>query len=187
MLQQSLVMQSFPSGITTRVPTIQDGAPIADLVRSTGVLEPNTTYAYVILSHHFATTSAVAECRGKVVGCLLGYRLPARPTCLFVWQIGTAETHRRLGIGRQLLQELQGRPALADVTHVEFTVASTNAPSLALFQSWARDMNADLRAVGQFSSELFSSTENACEAGHEDEELYRIGPLARRHHEYADH
>lgn len=155
--------------VTTRSPSIQDTAEISQLIRSTGFLEPNTTYAYLLLSHHFSATSAVAECGGEIVGCLLGYRLPEQRDCLFVWQVGTLAAHRRRGIGRRLLREIHSRRALQDLKHLEFTIAPTNAPSLSLFESWAREIGTEMTQVGKFSAALFGAS------NHEDEEVFRIG------------
>src|SRR5690606_24057476 len=103
--------------VTTRPPLPGDAAAVAQLVRQTETLEPNSTYAYLLLCTHFAETSVVAESGGALVGCALGYRVPSRPHTLFIWQIGVHPTAQRRGVALRLLDDLMRRPALRDVTH----------------------------------------------------------------------
>jgi L-2,4-diaminobutyric acid acetyltransferase len=162
------------AALRTRAPHSRDATFVAKLVTDAGTLEVNTTYAYVLLCTHFAETCAVAERAGEIIGCALGYRVPARSNTLFVWQIGVQQTARRLGIGRRLLNELVSRPQLADVQFLETTVAPSNAASRSLFERWATEHGTRLRCVGVFESSLFGST---CE--HENEEVLQIGPFRK--------
>uniref|UniRef100_A0A0G4I658 N-acetyltransferase domain-containing protein n=1 Tax=Chromera velia CCMP2878 TaxID=1169474 RepID=A0A0G4I658_9ALVE len=52
------------AGVRFRKPTVDDGAAITELVRSAGTLEPNTTYAYLLLAFFFSDTCVVAEADG---------------------------------------------------------------------------------------------------------------------------
>lgn len=164
-----------PGTILTRQPTPGDAASVTDLVRSVGTLEPNTTYAYLLLCSHFSQTSALAEREGKLVGCALGYRLPEQPRTLFIWQIGVDEGARRQGVARHLLDELIHRDALSDVAYIETTVAGSNHASRGLFERWAKQRNFELQTVGVFECSLFGPP-----GSHEQEEILRIGPLLEK-------
>ena len=147
---------------TTRPPTIEDAAAVVELVRSSGVLEPNTAYAYVLLCSHFSSTSAVAELDGRVVGCCLGYRIPQQPKSIFLWQIGVDSTCRRMGIAGLLLDGLCARPELRDVESFELSIAPSNTASFKLFETWASKRGLSLERVGCFQSAVFGcATQNA--------------------------
>lgn len=158
--------------ITTRPPEAEDAAAVSQLVREAGTLEPNTTYAYLLLCSHFSETSAVAEADGRLVGCVLGYRIPDRPRTLFVWQIGVHSSARRNGVGRRLLSELVRRPSLSDVEYLETTIAPSNEASRRLFERWADLHDFQVKSAGAFDASLFGPAGN-----HEREDILCIGPL----------
>lgn len=157
--------------VTTRAPRPKDAAAIAQLVRSTGTLETNTTYAYLLLADHFRETCVVAECGEQLAGCALGYLKPDSPETLFLWQIGTSPQHQRRGIARRLLRALSERPSLSAVTRIETTIAPSNQASRQLFRWWAQELNADFRITGELSPTLFGTEE------HESEDICSIGPF----------
>jgi L-2,4-diaminobutyric acid acetyltransferase len=162
---------SSKNALLTRRPSLDDGAEVQQLVSASGGLEANTTYAYLLLSHHFSDTCVVAELKGKLVGCALGYRLPQEPRALFLWQIGVAPDFQGQGIGKRLLRALSDRPELADIERVELTIAPSNLASRHLFQSWALEMNTYMKCVGKFERDAFGPTT------HEEEDVLSIGPL----------
>ena len=126
-----------PSEVTFHPPTLEDGAAVSALVRESGALEPNTTYAYLLLCHHFGDTCLVAREGDSIVGCALAYRIPARPQVLFIWQIGVAPQARGRGLASKILDELVARPALQDIERLELTIAQSNVASNRLFDSFA--------------------------------------------------
>jgi L-2,4-diaminobutyric acid acetyltransferase len=158
-------------GLCLRPPTVHDGAAIWALVRELGVLEPNTCYAYLLLCTHFAETCLVAERGGELLGFVLGYRPPSRPEAVFVWQIGVHADARGEGLGKRLLAGLVERPACADTTFLEATVAQSNEASTRLFLGFARDLGVACELERGFDSADFGPLE------HEAEPTYRIGPL----------
>lgn len=155
------------------------------LVRATGVLEPNSAYAYALLCRDFSETCLVAEVKEDgieedgIVAFVTAYRPPARPEAVFVWQIGVHPRAQGQGLGRRLLLELLRRPAAADATHLEATVGVSNTASARLFQSVAREFGAPCEILPWFTERHFPSPEGRAPP-HEDEPLYRIGPLRRR-------
>lgn len=160
------------SAITMRQPTAADGAAVRALVEACGTLEPNTTYAYLLLCTHFADTCVVAERDGELVGMVLAYRPPTRPTSVFVWQVGVHDSARGQGLGGRLLEATVAAPGCEGVTHLEATVAPSNTASQRLFEGFARRASVPCDVTTGFTAADFG-------AGHEAEPLYRIGPLRR--------
>ena len=79
------------------------------LVADSGVLDLNSTYAYVLLCTDFADSSIVAERDGRVCGFIGGYHPPQRPDVLFVWQVVVAASERGTGLGGAMLDALVHR------------------------------------------------------------------------------
>lgn len=162
-----------PAAFTLRSPTSADGAAIHELVKATRLLEPNTCYAYLLLSSHFAETCVVATQGGSVLGVVLAYRPPSDADAVFVWQVGVHPLAQGQGLARRLLHALLDRPACHDVRWLTATVAPSNVASDRLFRGFARDRGVDVRLETGFVASDFGT------ADHEDEPLYRIGPLVR--------
>src|SRR5699024_12569821 len=94
-------------------PSTDDGASIWRIPRGSGTLDPNTSYAYLSMARDFAATSRLAASAGEPVGVGLGYRRPAAPERLFVWQIAVDESQRGRRVAACLLDGL-----LADLPEV---------------------------------------------------------------------
>jgi diaminobutyrate acetyltransferase len=152
-------------------PRLSEGREIWELIAEIGTLERNTPYAYLMFAHYFRSTVVVARREGKVQGFVLGFRPPAQPDTIFVWQVGVSPDARGKGLGRMLLDVLIGaqRPG---VLFMEATVAPGNAASEALFRSIATLYGAVCQVADGFGPELFPGP------GHERERLFRIGPFA---------
>ena len=95
-----------------RTPEPTDGREIWALVRRVG-LDLNSPYAYVLWGDHFADTSVVAVRDDQVVGFAMGFRTPADPDTLFIWQIGVDEGARGSGLASRMLDELVERTGVA--------------------------------------------------------------------------
>ncbi len=158
--------------ITCRMPVLDDAASIWRLVRDSEALDQNSPYAYLLVCSHFARTSRVAVRAGALVGFVAGYRPPDAPDVYFVWQIGTAAGARGLGAATRLLVDVVEAERAEGVRHIEATVTPSNAASAALFRSVARRYDAPCAETTAFPSRRFP------DAAHEDEILFRIGPLA---------
>lgn len=158
-----------------RHPRPEDGASLFDLVRTSGALEANSAYAYVMACDHFAGTCLLALREGRAAGFVLAFVSPARPDAVFVWQIGVAPSERGRGLGQTLLKRLIAAPACRAVSHLEATVAPSNRASQALFTGFARSLGVPcaISAAAGYGAALFPGT-------HEAEPLYRIGPFAGR-------
>jgi L-2,4-diaminobutyric acid acetyltransferase len=160
--------------ITLRAPSVTDGARAFALVRDAGNLEPNTLYAYLLLCTHFADTCLIAERQGECVGFVAAYRPPTHNDAVFVWQIGVSEAARGRGLAKRMLNALVEQPGCRGVRFVEATVAPSNLPSRALFESFARAHDAPCDVSTGFAAPHFAPHV------HEAEALYRIGPFRNR-------
>lgn len=154
-----------------RSATAEDGAGVWRVVRDSRVLDVNSSYAYLLFLDHFGHTSVVAEHEGRVVGFVTGFRPPREPEAIFVWQVAVDESMRGRGLARRLLDELVRLPGCDGVRTMLTTVTPSNAPSQALFRSFARGVDAEVTVSPCFGADHFP------EGGHEPEELYRIGPF----------
>lgn len=155
----------LPQEVQFREPDRADGAAMWRLARDSGSLDLNTSYAYLLFARDFADTCRVAVVDGDVVGFVLGYRRPAEPETLFVWQIAVDPAQR----GKQLAGRLLGDVA-ADARFVEASITADNAASQRLFERFARDRGADLTRGEFLAASDFPD-------GHDAEGLVRIGPL----------
>jgi L-2,4-diaminobutyric acid acetyltransferase len=157
--------------VAYREPTLADAAAVHALIQECKPLDLNSPYAYLLLCTHFADTCAVAERQGSLVGFVSGYRKPADPAVLFIWQVAVSPRGRGQGVGRGLLEEILSRPRHAAVRHLEATISPSNRPSWALFESFARKRGARCATTTLFREEDFGDLE------HDEEQLFRIGPL----------
>lgn len=157
--------------IIFRNPTVSDGAGMWTLVKETGALDPNSAYMYLLLAKDFSDTCIVAEKDGKIIGFVSGYRPPARPDSVFLWQVGVHPSMHGQGLGKRLVAAFLNSRGAKDATLLEATIAPSNRASQSLFKAIARDIDADLRITEGFTEDHFPGT------GHEAEELYLIGPL----------
>lgn len=161
-------------GTHIRQPERGDAAAMLALVEESGVLEPNTCYAYLLVCTHFADTSIAAVNGDELRGFIAGYLIPERPDTVFVWQIGVAAAARGAGLGKRMLLELVRSPGCENVRFLETTVTPSNEPSQGLFRSFAREVDAPCNEGPGFEVEDFG------ESGHESETLFRIGPFGKQ-------
>ena len=158
-----------------RRPCAADALAVHKLVADSGVLDLNSTYAYLLLTTDFADTSIVGERDGRVCGFIGGYSPPQRPDVLFVWQVVVAASEQGTGLGGALLDALVHRVRSDRNGHpvtVEATVAPSNASSRALFGGLARR-----HGVPMIEQERFLAADLDPDGAHEDEPVLRIGPI----------
>jgi len=146
-----------------RTPEPTDGREIWALARRVG-LDLNSPYAYVLWGDHFADTSVVAVRDDRVVGFAMGFRTPADPDTLFIWQIGVDEGARGSGLASRMLDELVERTGVAVV---EATVTPSNTASAALFRGVGVRHGTVAEEVLAYGEDLFPD-------GHEAEVRFRI-------------
>lgn len=157
--------------VKLRSPRPEDAKAVWDLIQRCEPLDPNSSYAYLLLCTHFADTCVVAELDGDVVGFVSGYIEPNSPDKLFIWQVAVDEKARGMGLGRGMLLDILLRDHCKKVTHLETTVSPSNDASRRMFQGVADRMRTELNEEPYFNAELMA------EDGHEDENLVTIGPF----------
>lgn len=156
------------NAITIRPTTAADGAAMWRLADASDALEANTAYCYLIMAKHFSMTCLVAEKAGHTLGYAMGYRPPAQPETVFVWQIGVASDVRGQGIAGRLLDTLA---TTTKAVYIEASIGVSNTASQALFNGFARRRKVPVDSRSDFL--------NAAEfpAEHETEKRFVIGPL----------
>lgn len=167
----------FPQGhvaFSLRKPQAADGAAIHRLIAACPPLDVNSLYCNLLQASHFADCCILAERAGEIVGWVSGYRLPADPTTLFVWQVAVAPAARGQGLGQHLLTALLSRPGLGDVTSIAATITPSNRASWALFRGFADRLGAMLHHKAHFDRDRHLA------GTHESEHLVTIGPLPAR-------
>ncbi len=150
-----------------------DGAALWRLVRSTGTLELNSAYFYVLFATDFGDTCLVAENDKGIIGAVIGYHPPRAPDTAFVWQVGVVPERRGEGLGLGLLNAWLELPSNRKCRWLTATVAEDNAASQALFRSVARARGVRCEMTPHFTASMFPYE-------HVAEPMLRIGPLARR-------
>lgn len=151
-----------------RAPRLDDGGALWTLARNNG-LDENSPYAYLMWAEYFADTTVVAADTDtdEPVAFVTGFRSPADPATVFVWQIGVAATHRRQGIAGRLLDHLA---AATGAAWIEATVTPTNLASETLFRRFGERHDATTTVTDLFEVAHFPP-------GHEAERRFRIGPI----------
>jgi L-2,4-diaminobutyric acid acetyltransferase len=147
-------------------PSPADAAAMWRLVAQTSALDINSAYCYLLWCRDFADTSIVARDGGRLVGFITGFRRPAAPEVLFVWQVAVERAHCRRGLGSRMLDRLVDREGAA-VTALEATVTPDNAASAALFGSFAHRHGAVVERRTLFEPGHFPDE-------HDTEELFHI-------------
>lgn len=157
------------------MPRAADGPSVTALVAASPPLDPNSAYCNLLQCSDFADTCVVAERAGQVVAWVSGYRRPAAPDELFIWQVAVARAARGQGLARRMLGSLLARPPLADVTWVVATITADNQPSWRLFEGLARRRGVDLARQPCFDQHIHFG------GSHASEWEVRVGPLSPRH------
>jgi len=157
--------------ILFREPKIEDSPELYALIERCKPLDLNARYCYMLLCSHFASTTVLAEKEGKLIGAITAYRDPRTPETLFVWQVAVDASMRGQGIALSMLKALFLRPHLHDISFLETTISPSNAASQKLFARFALEYKTSISSTPYFLKSLFGNE------AHEDEELYRVGPL----------
>ena len=156
-----------------RKPTKEDGAAVWQLIKDTQVLDLNSSYSYLMWCEIFSETSIVAERDGHTVGFISGFINPNSPDSLFIWQVAVNASERGRGLATSMLRELLKRSATSKVEFIEATVSPSNKPSQSLFKGLAEKLETNCDISDYFVSEDFPDEGEE----HEDELLYKIGPI----------
>ncbi|TVT28467.1 diaminobutyrate acetyltransferase [Amycolatopsis rhizosphaerae] len=156
-------------------PTKADGAALWRIARDSQKLDLNSPYAYLLWCRDFADTSVVAKVDGRPVGFVIAYRRPSTPDTALVWQVAVDADQRGRGLAGTLLDELFRGLIERGVRYLETTITPDNSASIRLFTSFAQRWQAPLERSALFARADFPNEGEL----HEQEDLYRIGPLSR--------
>ncbi len=115
----------------------------------------------------------VSENEGGIVGFTSAYLLPDKPDTLFVWQVAVHQEARGLGLATGMLHWLLARDCCQAVRYLETTITPSNLSSQRLFERLAQRCGAPCERAVVFPQHLFGSDT------HEEELLFRIGPINR--------
>lgn len=159
--------------VRLRRPTDGDGYALHQLVARCQPLDTNSVYCNLLQCADFADTAIAAEnASGALVGFISGYRPPSRPDTLFVWQVAVDASMRGQGLGLRMLLALVERVAADGVRYLETTISPSNGASQALFAKAFRQLGIEAQTRVLFDRATHFAGQ------HEDEVLYRAGPLA---------
>lgn len=156
--------------ITLRLPVLEDGKAVHQLIQRCPPLDVNSSYNYFLLCSHFQDTCVVAEMNDRIVGFLSAYLIPSRPDTLFIWQVAVDESARGQGLAGRMLKEVTERPMCSDIHALETTISPSNTSSRRVFQRFAEQHHA------KTSEETFLEASHFGAEAHEEECLIRVGP-----------
>lgn len=156
-----------PSDTVFRVPTAADGQRMWEIARDSGVLDLNSSYAYVLWGAEFADSSVVVESEGRVVGFVTGFLRQSEPDTIFVWQVGVDADQRGKGLAARMLHAIMDRLTDRGVVRLRTTISPDNEASQRTFGSVARDRGMTFGRENYLAAELLGE-------GHEPEDLYTI-------------
>lgn len=159
------------NSLVIRPPTVNDAADIHALVSAAAELDLNSQYCYLLLCTHFHDTCVVAARGGAIIGFAGAYLPPPKPDTLFIWQIVTRDSARKMGVARAMMDSLLKRPGVPGTVFIETTITPSNTASDAFFTKLAGDYRAGCEKTVYFTESLFQG------GGHEAEIRYRIGPI----------
>lgn len=159
---------------TIRWPSSDDGLRIWQLIADTASLDGNSLYCNLLQCSDFASTCAIAEADGAVMGWMSGYVPPDRPDTLFVWQICVVPEARGRGLAVGMIREVLSRDACTRVTQVQATITDGNNASWSAFESLSRALDAPLQRVPHFLKDRHFG------GVHDTEFLVSVGPFSRR-------
>lgn len=154
-----------------RKPTVTDGVRVHALIAGCSPLDSNSMYCNLLQCSHFADTCVLAENEGDIAAFLSAYLKPNDPEVIFIWQIAVAAKYRGLGLASRMLNALMRRSITNQVSYIETSITPSNQASANLFERFAQKQAATLT-----KSVLFSKAEHFG-GQHDDEVLFRIGPL----------
>lgn len=153
-----------------RKPEKEDGTNVWKLIKRTGNLDVNSSYSYLMLCDMFRDTCCVAVHNERLCGFASGFRKPAEPDTLFIWQIAVDPLLRGNGIGGKLLGELLKRDENRGIRYIEATIGPNNLASRQLFIRLAEKLGSTCIIREHYNADMFPES-------HEEELLFRIGPI----------
>ncbi len=165
------IQKTMEQTIRIEKPRTTDGALMWQLVQQS-TLDDNSPYKYIMMCDYFKETCVVVKKEKKLVGFITAFIPPEKQDTIFIWQVGVDSSQRGKGIASKMLAELLKRPACKNVKYLEATVTPSNQASQSLFRGLARKKHTECAVKACYSTTLFPTSD------HEEELLFRIGPLS---------
>lgn len=156
--------------IKIRKPIKADGKEIFNLVKDTKVLDVNSEYLYLLQCTYFSDTCAVAVDNGKVIGFVSAFIEPKDKSHFFIWQVAVNEEYRGKGIAKQIITYLLEQQK--EIEYITATISPSNKASESLFLKLSKSLETNIELEKIYDVEDFNHA-------HEDEILYKIGPLQK--------
>jgi L-2,4-diaminobutyric acid acetyltransferase len=148
----------------------KDSKGIFNLVKESEVLDVNSEYLYLLQSTHFSDYCCVALVDEKIVGFVSGYLHPKHRDTYFVWQVAVDSSMRGQGVASKMIVSILNRENLKDIKYIHTTISPSNIASQRVFEKLAKELNTNVEKETMFAIDDFCN-------GHEDEILYKIGPI----------
>ena len=157
-----------------RVPSIEDASSIYELAQPfKPLIGTNPVYTYLLITSHFKETSVVVEDKetNEIIGFISGYIVPNREEkTLFLWEIGVREGFHGNNLYIRMVQHLIKR---INPIWLEATANPSNVSSIKRLGGISKEIRAEI------SSSILFEKKNFGKVDHEEEILYRIGPISR--------
>jgi L-2,4-diaminobutyric acid acetyltransferase len=116
----------------------------------------------------------VVQNKDSIKGFISAYVHPKKDDTLFIWQVAVDSSLRKMGLAMRMVMVILGRDAAGKIRYIETTVSPSNEPSARFFHSLASTLKTGI-VKESFITESMFGDEN-----HEEEILFRIGPLAAK-------
>jgi len=131
----------------------------------------------VLYARDFASTCRIALVDGEPAGFVIGYRRPADPTCLFIWQVAVDADFRGLGLAGRMLDDLvHDASSHPPATTLQTTITDDNVASQQTFRSLARRWSDAPLTVTDLFETAHLTLDGSDSASHAPERLYELGP-----------
>jgi L-2,4-diaminobutyric acid acetyltransferase len=97
-------------------------------------MENYPEHVYKIILRYFGDYCFIAEENRQIIGFAMGIVTQSFPGTFFLWEIGVASSYRGLGIGGNLVREVENELRKLEFKRIEVTIDPFNLPSQKLFE-----------------------------------------------------
>lgn len=161
------------SSILFRKPQKNNVKEIVNLIKSSGNLDLNSEYLYLLQSTHFNETCSVAIYNHEIIGFVSGYLVPKEQEKLFIWQVAVSSKFRGQNLALKIIMDIFNRNNLKkQIKYILSTVSPSNKSSQRVFEKIANHFEVKIENSVLFSLDDFIDA-------HEEEVQYLIGPISK--------